>query len=246
MPRGERWVWVFSGAASAALVAGAAALLRFPPSVPPAPAGAGSVVVQIARPEMGDGLLQDEAVLRDPRPLFLPTRFNASPMEPRREAGRTLFDLDRAAEEPGETDTSIVRELSPVAVLNGRPAGEASGLDALAPSQSEVGVVGLGRGEKTVQPLRQRGGYLQVFSAATGAMVLAEALAPGLAPAGGKDWEPMELFAVVDAAGLASPLVLVSSSTVDEVDAHFRRILGQVFRVGERLPPGFFRLVVGP
>ena len=229
-----------------ALVAGAAALLRFPPSAPPSTAVAGQVVVQIARPGMGDSLLQDEAVLRDPRPLFLPTRLNATPTDPRREAGRTLFDLDRAADEPGESDAAILRELPPVAVLNSRPAGDASGLDALAPSQAEVGVVGLGRGQRGVQPLLPRGGYLQVFSAASGAVVLAEALAPGLAPTGSKDWEPLELFAAVDATGLASPLVLVNSSTVEDVDAHFKRILAQVFRVGERLPPGFFRLVVGP
>jgi len=67
-----------------------------------------------------------------------------------------------------------------------------------------------------------------------------------LGPAGGKAWEPLELFAAVDAAGLAAPLVVVSTSTVDEIDAHFRRILAQDFRVGERLPPGFFRLIVGP
>ena len=246
MPRSERWLWLVSAAVAAAFVTGAAVLLRFPPSVPPALASAGPVTVQIARPGVGDGQLQEEAVLRDPRPLFLPTRFNATPAEPRREAGRTLFDLDRASDEPGESDATIVRGLPPVAVLNRRPADKASSLDALAPSQGEVGVVGLGRGERGVQPLPPRGGYLQVFSAASGAIVLAEALAPGLAPAGSKDWEPLELFAAVDAAGLASPLVLVSSSTVEEVDAHFRRILGQVFRVGERLPPGFFRLVVGP
>ena len=98
-------------------------------AAPPSTAVAGQVVVQIARPGMGDSLLQDEAVLRDPRPLFLPTRLNATPTDPRREAGRTLFDLDRAADEPGEGDAAILRELPPVAVLNSRPAGEASGLD---------------------------------------------------------------------------------------------------------------------
>ena len=48
------------------------------------------------------------------------------------------------------------------------------------------------------------------------------------------------------AAGLAGPLVVTESSRVEEVDAHFRRQLRQVFRLGERLAPGVYRVVVGP
>jgi hypothetical protein len=56
----------------------------------------------------------------------------------------------------------------------------------------------------------------------------------------------MELFAAVDAAGLAAPLLVTEGSRVDEVDAHFRKMLAQTYRIGERLPPGFYRIVVGP
>jgi hypothetical protein len=200
----------------------------------------------MARPGGGDVVLQDEAVLRDPRPLFLPTRLNASLPEPRREAGQVLFELDRLADEPAEADAAIVRDLPPVAVLNGRSASAAGAVDTLVATQGEVGVAGLGRGGRVVDPLPVRGGFLQVVSTATGSTVLSESLASSLAPAGGKVWEPLELLAIVDAGGLAVPLAILNSSTVDEVDAHFRRILAEVFRIGERLPPGFFRLVVGP
>jgi hypothetical protein len=47
-------------------------------------------------------------------------------------------------------------------------------------------------------------------------------------------------------AGLAGPLVVTESSRVEEVDVHFRRQLRQVFRLGERLAPGVYRVVVGP
>lgn len=247
MSRRERLVWVLSAAGGFAALAGFVWLLTAPP---PKPAAAGSstapVAVEMARPGGGDGVLQDEAVLRDPRPLFLPTRLNASLPEPRREAGKALFELDRVANDPGESETAIVRDLPPVATLNGKSASAAVAADALSTSQGEVGVTGIGRGARAIEPLAARGGFVQVVSTSTGATVFAESLALSLSPAGVKAWEPLELLALVDAGGLAVPLVLLNSSTVDEVDAHFRRILSDVFRIGDRLPPGFFRLVVGP
>lgn len=246
MTRREQLSWAAYAASALIVVAAAAWFLRGPPAIPKADAPSGPLAIQLARPGGGDQVLRDEAILRDPRPLFLPTAFNAALPEPRREAGRALFELDRAAEEPGEADAALVRGLPPVAMLNGRPAGSATGTDALAVGQGEVGAAGLGRGDRRVDPLPPRGGFLQVVSATNGTTVLVEALPPALSPAGGKVWEPLELFAAVDAGGLAAPLAVVSSSTIDEVDVHFRRILDQVFRIGERLPPGFFRVVVGP
>jgi hypothetical protein len=109
-----------------------------------------------------------------------------------------------------------------------------------------VGAVGLGRGERRVDPLPPRGGFVHVISAVSGATVLAEALPVAMGPVGGRSWEPLEIFAVADAGGLAAPLAVVRSSSLEEVDLHFRRILEQGFRLGARLPPGFFRIVVGP
>jgi len=59
-------------------------------------------------------------------------------------------------------------------------------------------------------------------------------------------WRPLELFATVDAAGLASPLVVTDRSDVEEVNAYFRNYLARTFRLGEHLAPGFYRVVVGP
>jgi hypothetical protein len=246
MSRRDQWPWVVSAVSAILVVAGGSWLLRRPAGLPKPDGPGRTLAIQLARPGGEDRALQDEAILRDPRPLFLPTAQNAALPDPRREAGGALFELDRVADEPGDADSLVVRGLPPVASLNGRPASSATGADALGVGQVEVGVVGFGREARSVEPIVPRGGFLQVVSASSGVTLLAEPLGPGLAPAGGKVWEPLELFAVVDAAGLAAPLALVSSSNVDEIDGHFRRILDQVFRIGERLPPGFFRVVVGP
>ena len=247
MTRRERLVWSLSAASACGLLSGFVWLLSRPPG---APAGLRAtspmLVVEMAAPDGADGVLRDEAVLRDPRPLFLPTALNASLPEPLREAGKALFELDRGADEIGENDALIIRDLPPVALLNGRSANVASGVDALAATQGEVGVAGIGRGPRVIEPLPARGAFLEVVSAATGSTVLVESLAPSLVPAGRKSWEPLEILAVVDAGGLSVPLIVVNSSTIEEVDGHFRQVLAQVFRIGDRLPPGVFRLVIGP
>ena len=109
-----------------------------------------------------------------------------------------------------------------------------------------VAPVGFGREERRVRPEAARGGLLEVIAAGTGERVLTAELPEALVPPGGKAWEPLELLAIVDVAGLAGPLVVTESSRVEEVDAHFRRQLRQVFRLGERLAPGVYRVVVGP
>jgi hypothetical protein len=200
----------------------------------------------MARPTDDDRVLKDEAMIRDLRPLFLPTRFNAALAEPRREPGRTILDDEKPRREFSDAELSLTRDLPPVATLNARPADKALATDVLANGESGVGLEGIGRGPRIVEPLKARGGYIEVVRVETGRSVLADSLPVTLGPVGGKAWEPMELFAAVDAAGLAAPLLVTEGSRVDEVDAHFRKMLAQTYRIGERLPPGFYRIVVGP
>jgi hypothetical protein len=65
-------------------------------------------------------------------------------------------------------------------------------------------------------------------------------------PASTRPWDPMEFVAAVDAAGLVGPLVPTARSGVDEIDAYFGHYLADTLRVGQRLSPGFYRIVVGP
>jgi hypothetical protein len=134
----------------------------------------------------------------------------------------------------------------PVATLGGRAAERAEPRLTLEADGTGVAPVGFGREERRVRPEAARGGLLEVIAAGTGERVLTAELPEALVPPVGKAWEPLELLAIVDVAGLAGPLVVTESSRVEEVDAHFRRQLRQVFRLGERLAPGVYRVVVGP
>lgn len=56
----------------------------------------------------------------------------------------------------------------------------------------------------------------------------------------------MEFLAVVSSAGLIADPVLVNGSGWEEVDNFFRSYLVKSFRLGERLNPGRYRVLVGP
>ena len=207
--------------------------------------------VQIAKPEgSADVLFRQELELQDLRPLFLPTRFNATPPEPRVEAAKSFLDNETLKLGFAVAEVGLVEDLPPVVTLNGKPLavpveGRATAVDALLADGSGP-ATGLGRGEAKVVPLSLRGGYVEAVAMNTGQRVLAQALPLESRPPGNKPWEPMELLAVVDAAGLTAPLVVTTSSRVEEVDSYFRTFLARNFRIGARLSPGFYRIVVAP
>lgn len=249
--RGGRWA--ISAGAGLGVMAAMLALFRFP--VPPGGAGTGSLarletpkpVLQLVTASVGGPLLRQESEIRDLRPLFLPTEINVSLPPPRREPGRTFLDNETLNLDFSEAELNIGRELPAIVVINKVPAEKAQPLDVLVAEGVGVGVPsGLGREPAAVAPRQTRGGAVDVVATATGQRVMSELLPAEASPPQGKSWEPLELLATVDATGLAAPLVIASSSRVDEIDNHYRNYLAQRFRIGERLPPGSYRIVVGP
>jgi hypothetical protein len=243
--RGDRGRWLLAGATAVAVLAGMALLFGSPaePPAAPPPAVAGKFFLRLAPPGATNVLLRQETELRDLRPLFLPTGRNAALREPRREPGRTLLDDEALKLKFADADLNLE---PPVVVLNGIPVGQAAPVEALAVDADLAGLAGFGRRKVEVKALELRGGFVEIVATRDGSTVLAVALPVSARPATDKAWGPMEFFAAVDAIGLASPLVLTEGSRAEEVDAHFRRLLTQDFRLGSRLPPGFYRITVAP
>jgi hypothetical protein len=88
-----------------------------------------------------------------------------------------------------------------------------------------------------------RAGFLEVQDIKSGNKVLSQALT-GIQPPR-HDYAPVEFVVIVDHAGLIGEPVLTSGSGWDEVDAFFRAYLVRVYHLGERLPAGRYRVVVG-
>jgi hypothetical protein len=200
-------------------------------------------VVKMARPDEADLLLKAETELRDLRPLFLPTKWNAALPDPRLEAGRTFLDNENFKPTFADAEIQVSKDLPDVATLNGQPLENVRPVDALAP---DLTLLGFGREPSTVKPSAARGGFVEVTSMRDGNRVLAEPLPITARPPGDKPWAPVEFLAVIDLAGLASQLVVHESSRVDDVDVYLRNFLTRDFRIGDRLEPGFYRITVAP
>lgn len=245
---GEKRRWAIAAGGAAGVILALVWVFRSPLTMPlPAPRVAPKASVVLINPDSATAALTELAMLRDTTPLFLPTERNATVKElPPRESGKTFLDNDTLQLNFGDAGLNLAQTLPPNVTLNGKPTALAKPEDVLAADVSGQMLQGFDRKDSRISPVLARGGFVEVIATATGRQVLADSLVVDAAPPGNKEWQWLEFLAIVDAAGLVAPLKLIEGSRVEEVDAHFRDYLTQKFQIGSRLPPGFYRVIVGP
>jgi len=189
----------------------------------------------------GNSLLHDQATLFDPTPLFLPTELNTNqgplPAEILRQPGQVFTDFEAQLtysrpelELPGESAASTPQR--PVDLLK-------------APSNDPF--LGFGRVDGLGTPLNSRTGVVEVREVGTGNLVLKQVLGSEVTiPAGGPDWQPAEFLVAVTAEGFLGRPMETASSDLEDVDVFFRDYLAKTLRLGERLGPGMYCVLVGP
>lgn len=235
----RRRIWI--GLASAVVVTGLWwNTARVKPEVAGTPATAKRHFVRLAGAGMdgGDLLLREQAELMDPTPLFFPTVWNYGqrPLE------------ERMRPQPGQIFGSFGEKIT-----LGEQAIKTYGTEAVVvPEQladmlvqgNEAPFAGLGQIDVPQQGLPERSSFLEVRNLSERNNIIAQALTGLSLPR--PDFAPMEFLAVVSSAGLIAEPVLVSGSGWEEVDSFFRSYLVKTFRLGERLSPGQYRVLVGP
>ena len=189
----------------------------------------------------GNRLLQEQATIFDPKPLFLPTPWNAGqrplPATVLRQRGQVFSDIEAR---PVFGEGELALPLASAQVLPGRQADLLRG----APRDP---LLAFGREDLPQNPLPSRQGLVEVRRLDTGNVVLVQTIEDGVAlPASRLDWQPAEFLVTVTAAGLLGRPVDTASSDIEEVDAFFRDYLVKTLHLGERLAPGMYRVVVGP
>lgn len=238
VPRSDRMRWLLASAIAGLALAVVLALFRRPTAAVVAPDPLKPATVTVA-PE-SDPLLTEEAMLRDPTPLFLPTRWNVAEnvlaAGARPEPG-TSFQGYPPALKFAETELRLA--LPPAVAV---PAGP---LEAVAADSPARGLTGFGETDRTPVALPERGAYVEVSSAADGQIVLARAL-NDVQPPREAVWQPLQFLVAVDPAGMVQPAVLTESSQVAAVDDYFERYLSQQLHLGQRLAPGFYKVSIGP
>jgi hypothetical protein len=154
------------------------------------------------------------------------------------EIGRTISDEEVVKQTFGLADMKLsIPEPVPMAD---------SIVDAVLADAPPIPLHGFGRKEAARGAPQARGGFVEIVTASTHERVFAGPLPPDARPKTETRWTPVEFLAVVDATGLVGTLMVVQRSEVEEIDLHFRNYLARTYRVGERLAPGSYRIIVGP
>lgn len=233
--------WAAAVAAAALLLVLLLQLFRVPPAPASKPAAEANPVGLVRLQDQEDRLLREEATLRDPTPLFLPTRWNAADnallAEARREAGLSSFG--GYAAKLSFPETAVGLQLPAAVILPDRPAA------ALAGSRPSRPLQGLGETDEPAPSLEPRAAFVEVVSAGDGRVMIAQPLLDARPP-GDLGWQPLEFLIAVDRSGVVRPPVLTVSSRFANVDGYFQEYLANDLHLGARLAPGFYRVCFGP
>ena len=220
---GSWWLWTGS-----AIPVAPAKIQASRPSILLAPTAKGS----------RDSALREQAEYMDPTPLFFPTKWNYG------QGGLR----DSVKPQPGQifgwiepkfvfSDQDITSHLS-------EPVVDSIHLADVVKSGNEAPFAGIGESDTKPFVLPERGGFLEVTDLRNGKTVIAQKL--GEIPGVGPDFTPAEFLVSVGRAGLVASPVLMGSTGREETENILRTYLAKSFRVGERLAPGMYRILIGP
>jgi hypothetical protein len=186
----------------------------------------------------GDRVLRERAEYFDPTPLFFPTEWNYG-------QGVIRESLQR---QPGQVFGSFEPKL-PLSENNIKPFSADTVVapehlaDVLEPG-NEAPFGGMGQIDVPHPALDQRTCFLEIKRLNTGESIIQQSLV-GISPPYA-DFDPLEFLVVVSSLGIVGEPVLLTGSTRAEMDAFFRSYLVKTFRLGERLNPGRYRVLIGP
>ena len=234
----KRRVWI--GLAVAAVAVGAWTVwARRQVTVP---AGAPLLVqpfVQLAGASSAtsDQVLREKAELLDPTPLFFPTAWNYAQRPLRadrlKQPGQVFGSFEPKLTVGEQNMTSFRTESTPVPEK----------LSDVLLQGNEAPFAGMGQVDRQPSTLPIRSGYVEIRNLDTGEVVIAQSLT-GVNPPR-SDFAPIEFIVAVGSAGLIGEPFLAGESAGDEVEGFFRDYLVRSYRLGERLRPGRYRVLVG-
>ncbi len=186
----------------------------------------------------GDREMQERAEYFDPTPLFFPTEHNFGQRQTPESARR----------QPGQVFASYEAKLS-FSESGMRVHGQETAVtderlwDVLAQG-NEAPFAGYGLIDGTRPALSGRDAFMEVNALTDGKMIVAQALRQLKLPR--TDFAPLEFLVLIGSAGVIGEPVLLAGSGWEEVDTFFRDHIVKSSRLGERLSPGRYRVVVGP
>jgi hypothetical protein len=184
-----------------------------------------------------DQVLRERAELLDPTPLFFPTEWNYG-LQPGR-----IASLQQPGQVFGSFEPKLTVKEQNMAPFRLESAPVPEKLSDVLSQGSEASFDGMGQIDRQRSTLPVRAGRVEVRSLKTGNLVIEQSLT-GISPPRA-DFAPVEFLVTVSSAGIVGDPVLTSGSEGEDVDNFFRDYLVRSYRLGERLLPGQYRVLVG-
>lgn len=182
-------------------------------------------------------ILQERATFFDPTPLFLPTAYNYGqgglPRRLQRQPGQVF----------GNFAPKMNFEESALPAYASETGAAPENLSELLSRANEAPFAGFGETGEALGTAQRREAFVEVKSLAGESLtrhVLQEAALPR------QEFGPLEFVVAVGAAGVIAQPTLMASSGWEEIDVFFRDYLVKTYRLGERLSPGRYRVLIGP
>lgn len=184
-----------------------------------------------------DRVLRERADLFDPAPLFVPTVRNY---------GRGQLPA-HLIKHPGQVFGDFGAKLSFTEGSLGSYGAEnpaaGEGLADVLSRSNEVPFAGLGENGAGRPRLPGRSAVIQIKNM-EGNELHTKSFSDLTVPR--PDFAPLEFVAAVGPAGLIGDPLLTRGSGHDEVDVFFQTFLAKIHRLGTLLPPGRYRVMIGP
>lgn len=254
----HRRMAVLFGVAFIALAAGISVLVGIVrlPSVTPGVRETERGVLSIAHPGQkgGSGILDEEARLLDPAPLFLPTEHNYTQSGfasvTHREPTQAFQDYPPSY---AYSDESFTIRFPDPAPIPSQP------VEALGYGRTQTPYATLGRAAQPAAPLPGRMAYVEVVNPKTTQTLFTVSIPrpdsqteglPGPLASGGL-WPPLELLVPVGITGFAAPPALMNDSKDPDVSGlvqYFAHYLNKTLHIDARpeLVPGLYLFRIGP
>jgi hypothetical protein len=232
------WVWAWAAAALALLLV--LALLKIaPPEALTIPENhATAPFISLQKQDGVADMAMDQALLLDSAPLFLPTRWSTA----RSYGAASSPSLTDPFEFFGAKISVSEASLHPPAVP------VATALPGILPARGAMGefsALGRDDGVLSGMVLPARGACYEVRRAGDDALVLERTIAQAIPDAGDLLWQPAEFWVHVTAEGPQGSPLIASGTGSDSLDAALRNLVVEGGAI-DLLPPGYYRIVVGP
>lgn len=203
-------------------------------------AAAAGAFVRIAGAGQGanDRLMEERAEYFDPTPLFLPTNKNFQQQGLPARVVKQPDQVFRDFEPKLNFAESALPDYGAMDQVSGNSLPDVLSRGNVAPFG------GFGLMDRVNLPLPHRSGYIEVKSLKNGSLSASEALNDAEFPS--SDFKPVEFIVAVASAGLIADPVMIATSSNEEIDRKLKDYLVNIYRIGERLAPGRYVVLIGP